>query len=72
MNTNIDNNSAVLPGADMSRDEKLAALEQKTLASGHAAAIGRGEFYAVNLSGNYLFVPVDCFEGFAAAFLGAE
>jgi hypothetical protein len=72
MNTNIDNNTAVFPGADMSHDEKLAALEQKTLANGHAACLGRGEFYAVNLRGNHLFVPVESYEGFAAAFLGAE
>jgi hypothetical protein len=72
MNTNIDNKVAVLPGADMTRDEKLAALEQKTKANGNAACIGRGEFYVVDLNGQHLFVPVDSYEGFAAAFLGAE
>jgi len=70
---NETNNAAsVLPGANMTRDEKIAALAQKTLANGNAACIGRGEFYAVNLGGNHLFVPVESYEGFAAAFLGAE
>lgn len=71
MSNNV-NVSAVLPGSTMSRAEKLAALENKTVANGHAACIGRGEFYVVNIEGSHLFVPVDSFEGFAAAFLGAE
>jgi hypothetical protein len=72
MNDTVNNNAATLPGADMTREEKLAALAQKTAASGSAACLGGGEFYAVNLGGHHLFVPVDGYEGFAAAFLGAE
>lgn len=68
----INNTLATLPGAEMTRDEKLAALSQRTKANGSAAGIGRGEFYAINLGGHHLFVPVDSYEGFAAAFLGAE
>lgn len=70
MNTN--DTTVTLPGAGMTHDEKLSALEQKILANGNAACLGRGEFYAVNLGGHHLFVPVDRYEGFAAAFLGAE
>jgi hypothetical protein len=34
MHFSIDNNTATLPGGDMTCDEKIAALEQKTRANG--------------------------------------
>jgi hypothetical protein len=70
MNTN--DTTVSIPGAAMTHDEKLAVLARKTLANGHAACIGRGDFYVLDLGGSHLFVPVDSYEGFAAAFLGTE
>jgi hypothetical protein len=61
----MNDNERVYPWDGLTLDERNAALDAKTLAT-PGDCFGKGQFYVVLFGDRPSFVPVDCFDGFAA------